>query len=356
MKKLTCLLIILALGWFASSCGKKSGEEAYPQLESSAVINPLMAKKPGDMIARVDGKNITRTDVEQETNSLMMQLGRRVSPDQANQMLPMLQRQALENLINRQLLQQAAKREKLEVAPEAVEERVTTISAQFPSPEMLKERLAAVGISEETFRQQITQTLEIEKLLDIHTPLEAEVTGEEVETFYTSNPNNFREPERVQTSHILISIGPEDTDEQKEQKRQRLAEIKTKIEEGADFAEMAREHSACPSGSKGGDLGLFGRGQMVKPFEEVAFTLPTGAVSDIVETQFGYHLIKVTDHQEARVIPVEEAREKIENFLKNQRREQLIIQYLGELRNKAEIKYAEGFQPLPPQSLPPAKP
>ena len=352
MKRLTCLLLILALGVVASSCGKKKESES----DAAASLNPLLAKKPGDMIARVDGKDITRADVEQETNNLMLQFGGKMSPDQVSRMLPMLQRQALENLIGRHLLQQTAVQEGIEVAPEALEERIAKIVEQFPSEEMLKDKLAAAGVSEESFRQQVTEALRIEGLLEKHTP-GAEVTEEEVEAYYDANPDNFQEPEQVKASHILITVGPEDTEEQKEEKRQQLADIKEDIEDDdAEFAEMAKEHSACPSASNGGDLGTFGRGQMVKEFEEVAFALEPGDVSDVVETQFGYHLIKVEEHREARTVPLDEVQEKIENFLKNQSREKEIIAYLNQLRSGAMIKYADGFEPPPAQSFPPPQP
>lgn len=350
MKRLTTLLIILILGGGAMSCGKK--EEP-----AGGAVNPLLAKAPGDMIARVEGTDITRAAVEQETQNLKLQFGRKISPEQADRMLPMLQRQALENLINRRLLQRAAEQAGVEVAPEKVDERIAKISEQFTSPEVLNERLAAAGVSEEAFRRQITDALKIEKLLEEQAPA-SEVTEAEVEEFYTANPDNFQEPEQVQASHILITVGPEDTEEQKEEKRKQLADIKEEIEDDdAEFAEMAKKHSACPSASNGGDLGTFGRGQMVPEFEEVAFALEPGDLSDVVETQFGYHLIKLAEHNEARTTPLEEAREKIKNFLQNQRREKVIVGYLTSLRNGTSIKYAEGFEPPPPaQSFPPPQP
>ncbi len=350
MKRLMCLLMILALGGIVISCGKKEEPAA-------GAVNPLLAKAPGDMIARVEGVDITRAAVEQETQNLMLQFGGKISPDQADRMLPMLQRQALENLINRQLLQQAAAQAGVEVTPEAVDERIAKISEQFTSPEVLKERLTAAGVSEESFRRQITEALKIEKLLEERSPVPG-VTEVEIEEFYTANPDNFQEPEQVQAAHILIAVGPEDTEEQKEEKRRQLDEIKEKIEDDdAEFAEMAKEHSTCPSASSGGDLGTFGRGQMVPEFEEVAFALKPGELSDIVETQFGYHLIKVDEHKEARTTPLEEAREKIENFLQNQQREKVVVGYLTSLRNGASIKYADGFEPPPPaQSFPPPQP
>ena len=127
----------------------------------------------------------------------------------------------------------------------------------------------------------------------------------------------------------------------KSQKRLELIGLRNKSQEGADFAKIAEEPSECPSKQQGGDLGFFERGKMVKPFEEAAFNLKVGEVSDIVETQFGFHLIKVSEYQEARTIPFEEVNDKISIHLKNTKEQQAVNTYLGTLREKADIEYTE---------------
>jgi peptidyl-prolyl cis-trans isomerase C len=103
--------------------------------------------------------------------------------------------------------------------------------------------------------------------------------------------------EQVRASHILLMYAGSERSSATRTKAQaetQIGEIKTAIDGGADFADMARKHSDCPSGKGGGDLGSFGKGQMVKEFEQTAFGLPVGATSGIVETPFGYHLIRRT--------------------------------------------------------------
>lgn len=122
------------------------------------------------------------------------------------------------------------------------------------------------------------------------------VTDDEIKKYYTDNPDKFKSDEQRRASHILISFGGKTDEaskaEAKKKAEQVLAEVKKSPEK---FAELAKKYSQDPSGEKGGDLGLFGRGMMVKPFEEAAFSLAPGKVSDLVESEFGYHIIKVTE-------------------------------------------------------------
>jgi parvulin-like peptidyl-prolyl isomerase len=101
----------------------------------------------------------------------------------------------------------------------------------------------------------------------------------------------------VRASHILLMYkgsARSSATRSKAEAEQQIRELETQLQGGADFAALARAHSDCPSKSKGGDLGSFGRGQMVKPFEDATFAMPVGSVSGVVETDFGYHLIKRT--------------------------------------------------------------
>lgn len=165
------------------------------------------------------------------------------------------------------------------------------------------------------------------------------VTAEEAKKFFDDNPQYFEQPEQIQASHILIKT--EGLDEAKK------AEAKTKIEgllkevkAGKDFAELAKTNSDCPSKERGGDLGLFGRGQMVKPFEDAAFAMKVGDVSDVVETQFGYHIIKLTDHKEAKKYTFDEMKSKITDELNRQKVSQFWAGYSAEMKKNAKIDWS----------------
>ncbi len=157
-----------------------------------------------------------------------------------------------------------------------------------------------------------------------------EVTFEKaaVQAYYTANQAQFTEPATVRASHILVA------DEDK------LAEVKAALDSGSEFAEVAKTYSTCPSKEKGGDLGFFGKGQMVPEFEQAAFAMAVGDVSEPVKTQFGYHIIKLADKKEARQLKLEEVADKIEQHLLHQAQNQAYTQKIAELREayKVEMK------------------
>jgi peptidyl-prolyl cis-trans isomerase C len=350
MKKgISYIFILFICGMIVFSC-KSDGKGTAPVSPSGESVEPIATPpiselKEDSMIASVNGSVITKSEVDSEREKLARQFQSKISSDQMESIMPKLTQQALENLINLRLLTQEADRKNIQHDNEAIDKQIEQISSRFPNPEKFKEQLATLGLSEEKLRTEIGESLRIEKLLKSKPEHNEEVSEKDIEDFYRDHPENFQMPERIQASHILVKIDSGDTPEVKEQKRQKLSDIRKEIENGADFAQLALEHSDCPSKSRGGDLGLFERGKMVKPFEDVAFKLKVGEVSDIVETQFGLHLIKLTDRQEGQVMPLEKSRERIIYFLNRQNQEQAINNYLTELRSKAKIDYSEGFKP-----------
>ena len=168
------------------------------------------------------------------------------------------------------------------------------------------------------------------------------VTDEEAKAYYDEHPKEFQKAEQVRASHILIKPADDpntDPNEAKPVAKKKAEDLLKQIKEGADFAALATEHSDCPSSAKGGDLGLFGRGAMVKPFEDAAFAMEPNQVSDLVETKFGYHIIKVTEHNPSSTIPYEEATAGIVEKLTNEKKATIANEYLESLKKKASIVY-----------------
>jgi peptidyl-prolyl cis-trans isomerase C len=355
MKKgIICLMLFLAAGWLITGCGEKETESPAPVADSRSV-------ELGTMVAKVNGKEITGAMLNQQLNLMMQQYAQQVPPDQMSKLQPMLRQQAVTALVNQELLREAAEEAGITLEAKAIDDEIEKIAGQFPTREQFEAQMTQAGVTEEDLRKDIARGLKIQALVKKEAPSEEEATDEEIEAFYTGNAEQFQHPEQVEASHILIKFDPADTDQQKEEKRNKLAELKKQIDEGADFAELAKANSQdVGSGEKGGELGYFGRGRMIKPFEEVAFSLAPGEVGEIVETRFGYHLIKVTGRKDARVVPLEEVKEQVGIYLVNQKKQQAVGDYLQKLRSAAMIEYGQGFKPIPPPPIgefpPPAPP
>ncbi len=140
---------------------------------------------------------------------------------------------------------------------------------------------------------------------------------EEISEFYELNPERFRDPEQVKARHILIKVAQDASESEDAKAKERALAILKEAKEGRDFASLARRHSQGPTAAKGGDLGYFTRGQMVKPFEELAFSLRKGEVGGPVRTRFGWHIVKVEDRKEAHTKTLAEVRDEIEATIKN---------------------------------------
>jgi len=305
------------------------------------------ATSPESMAAKVNGVVITHGEVQAELQKLMMQYRGRVAPEQMATMTAGLERQALEKLVTKQLLIDAADRAEVVIEEKAIDEEFEKQAARFPSPEVFEEQLQMAGFTRDQFRYEIGCGLKIGKFLDEKLAGAKEVSDEAISEYYAQNTEQFRKPEEVKASHILIKMSPDDTEELKTEKRAKLAGIKEQVAGGADFAALAKEHSDCPSKESGGDLGFFARNTMVQPFSDAAFGMKVGELSDIVETQFGYHLITVTGRHDAGIVPLDDTKEEITNMLSRQKWQKALESYIETLMEEGELEYSERFAPIP---------
>jgi len=155
-----------------------------------------------------------------------------------------------------------------------------------------------------------------------------------IETYYDQHLTEYQLPEKRAARHILFKASPEDPEEVHEAQKLKAAEILQKANNGEDFSTLAKEYSEGPSGPNGGSLGLFSRGQMVKPFEDAVFALQVGEISDVVQTDFGYHIILLEEIQVAKVRSLEEVKEEIVSALKMEQARPLAFQVANEAYEK----------------------
>jgi peptidyl-prolyl cis-trans isomerase C len=245
--------------------------------------------------------------------------------------------QAMDAIIAEKLISQAAKGEQIDNAK--VEEELKRFEEQFGSREKLEEELKKDGKSFEELRKMIESSQRQRAWFEPKIAALTEVTEDEMKKFYASTPEASRAPEVVRASHILLLTPPEGGEEIAKQKLKEIQEIRAKIVAGEPFEIMAKNHSEDPgSKDKGGDLNYFRRGEMVKEFEDVAFSLPAGEVSGPVKTQYGYHLIKVTDHKAAANVSFEEVKPRIQAFLEDRKRREAVRKVIDGLRAEATIE------------------
>jgi len=342
------VVAVVAISVSLISCSKNGSSNEKGGVSSGTSAE---SQEGNRMAVKVNGQIVTEQEVAAEENRIRQQLEGRVSPQQIAQMGEVIHKQAIENLINKVLLEQAVAKENIKVKQEDIDARMNELKKSFASEEEFEQRLAALGIKKEELIKDIESGLGIEALLDRETDKVADATDEEVETFYKDNVEQFKQPERIRASHILIAFTDGESDSSKAEKKLRAAKILGEIKAGADFAQMATMYSDCPSKAQGGDLGYFEHGRMVKPFEDAAFALKNvGDISDVVETQFGYHIIKLTDRQEARVVPLDEAKEDIRAYLTGEKKKEAINTYINNLRASAAIIWPEGEGEAKPDS------
>lgn len=298
--------------------------------------NPL-ALTATDVVVTVDGKDITHGEIMKSVQMYMQRYASQVPPQQLASMQKQLYGTTKESLIAQILLDEAAEKSGLVVSDDELAQEIEKTRANIPEGENLEDLLSQSGIDFDEWKENLRKRILVGKLAEEKTANTEETTLAEIAEFYKSNQSEFEVPETVSASHILLGFTKDDTDETKAAKKQQLLDIKKQIDNGASFEEMAKKYSTCPSSKNGGSLGTFPRGQMVPEFEEAAFSLKPGEISDVVETQFGYHLIKVTDHQEAKTRSLKEVQENLKAYLDNQKKQKALADYVETLRDKATI-------------------
>lgn len=304
------------------------------------ICRPLMAEdKPAtsENVAMVNGTAISRQAYDRELQ-VFMEKNAAIKDQISESQLVQIKKDILENLIDQELLYQESQRRGIAVSDQAIDDQLAKIKKRFSSDEAFKQKLTQMQISEADVKAQIRRGIAIRELMNKEIIDRVVVTDEETKKVYEDNPQRFKEVEKVKASHIIIRVKPTDDDKTKAEARQKIEAVQKKVKAGEDFAALAREYSDGPSGGNGGDLGFFQRGQMIPAFEEVAFAMEVNQVSDIVETRFGYHLIKVYDKKPERIPEYEEVKEKINQQMRKQKIEQAANRFVGGLRAKATIE------------------
>ena len=301
---------------------------------ASAFVAPVPAQLP-NVLARINGEAVSKADFEKTVAAIEQRNRAPVPPTERDRIF----RAVLDEMIATRLLAQESKARKISVTDAEVDEQIANIKKQFGSDEAFTAAMTAQKVTLEQLKTDTRQDLMINKMLEAELGSKIAVKPEQIEKAYKENPTAFQVPDRVRASHILIAAP---ADASPDVKKAALAKAQTVLQSaraGKDFGALAKEFSQDPgSAAQGGDLGVFTAQQMVAPFSEAAFKLKPGAISDVVETQFGYHIIKVVEKQPGRTVKLDEAKPAIERQLRDVNRNRETQSFLEALRQRGKIE------------------
>ncbi|MCX5688138.1 MAG: peptidylprolyl isomerase [Candidatus Omnitrophica bacterium] len=250
-----------------------------------------------------------------------------------------LKKDILNELVAAELLYQTSQKANLGDLSKDVDTELENIKKGFGSDQEFQKALKERGVEIKDLREDIKKGVYINTYLNknVFSKL-SPVTEAEKKQEYESNKDKLNVPEEVSASHILIKVGDKATPEEKQKAKEKIEALRVRALSGEDFAKLAKENSEDGSASNGGDLGSFGKGQMVKPFEDAAFNLEKDQISAVVETQFGYHIIKALGKKPAHTLTYEEVSSDIEKFLTNKHKRNEVDKITETLKNGAKIE------------------
>ncbi|MDD5706597.1 MAG: peptidylprolyl isomerase [Kiritimatiellae bacterium] len=287
---------------------------------------------------RVDGETIPPEAFAFELSRLVRFYAEHLPEEQIRRQMPALRQRAIDQTIGAKLLIAEAARLDIQTTGEDVEQRVAAMVKQAGGAEKFAVLIKKQQMTEEQLREHVRRGRSVDLLVERIVSETPDPTEEEMRAHFDAHRDEYSRPERVLAQHILVK--PADAGEDaREAARAKLKTIRERVMAGADFAAEAAAHSECPSGRKsGGSLGWFSRGMMVGEFENAVFDMSVGQLSEIIETPFGFHLIKKSAHEDSAPAEFDDAREGVREFMRHARRGELLAAHVAELRERAKIE------------------
>jgi len=286
-------------------------------------------------VARVNGVVIYKADYDSALAAFMQ--NNQMGPDATEDQKKEAQKMVMDGLIGSELLYQKAKTIPIEVPQAEVDDAIKQMRSGMGEAGFQNE-LQRRGMSQADVEGLVKQNLMIQKLIKEQVLDRVTVSDAEMKAFYDEHQKEMQKPEDVEASHILVRSSSSDPADKRAAARKKIDEALSKIKSGEDFAATAKTYSEDTSASQGGTLGAIHRGQTVPAFEEAAFKLNVGQVSDVVESQFGYHIIKVTGKHPAGVAEMSEVKDRIGEFLKQKKSRETVETMVASLRAAAKVE------------------
>ncbi|MCB0345239.1 MAG: peptidylprolyl isomerase [Bdellovibrionales bacterium] len=302
---------------------------------AEAQIQPPIAKSRSDLVvAEVNQTKITHEQVDKEMARRLATQNRSLKEDERH----LLRKHVVSIMIERELLKQAAEASSVNLSQEEIDKTLNFVKEQKSNEGTWDDFLKSNLMDEKMFRAMIRDDLLVSKYINTVVFSSINVSPEEVERAYKSNPERFKVPVEVRARHVLIRLA-DDADESQVAAATAKAQkvLNAARSNSENFDQLAKEFSEGPTRAKGGDLGYFTENQMVPEFSEAAFALQPGEISDIIRSQFGLHIIKVEERRGGKLPPLDEIKDSIKSELIRQRQKSLLSQHLEQLKGSNKV-------------------
>jgi peptidyl-prolyl cis-trans isomerase C len=341
VKQLTCSILLAAAALGCQKLAPAANQTAAAKPAAATPPAPATSEKPKpvpavlpETLANVNGETIGKAEFESAIRGVESNAGQPVPAGKRDE----IYRGVLDNLVALRILRQEVKDRHMIVSDAEIDARLRELRTQFPSEAVFQQALKAQRMTPDKLREDARADLLVNRLLESEVNAKVVVKPTDVSAFYEKNPDKFQQVEAARASHILVIVPPEADAKTRAALKARAETALKAAKAGQDFGKLARQYSQDASAQRGGDLGFFPRGQMVPAFEKAAFALQPGQVSDLVETQFGYHIIKLTEHRPARTVPFPEVAGKIQQFLEQEQRQTMSKAFVDSLKAKRKVE------------------
>ena len=295
---------------------------------------PAVAQEPS-VVATVNGTPITDAMVREVVKSLIVQRDAAPSSEEIAQ----LSDAALDSLIDLELLYLAAQQDGIRVSDQEVAAEIARTKARVGGDAAFAAALKRSGLSDAQLAAETRKTLMVDRLVEQRVVKDVHVTPEATRRFYDEHRQEFQRGEQAHVRELVVAVASSAPAAERAKARQLADDLHGQVHSGADFARFAKTYAAdAAAAAHGGDRGFVERGTLPPPVDAVAFTLPIGRVSEVIESPLGYHLIEVSERRPAGVVSFEEARPAVEQALLESERRQRQQTYLAELRKTAKIE------------------
>lgn len=347
---LLVVIILVTLG-----CGEKN-EETAPvspeQAGQSVQTEPLLGmeqtvmtpemnvspqEQPKDVVISVDGMTLKKDELAKKVQVKMKLYRDKIPAEKKKEAQAGIRKQMIEEFVMRTLLRKEIDNKKIVATNQEIAVAMNQIKASLPPDKKVEDFLKENQIS----RQDIAFGIKIKKLVEMEGGKRTKPSQKEISKFYNNNKDKFTTPEAVHVRHVLVTIDAKDDEKTKAEKMAKIENLRKQLVEGADFAEIAKNHSDCPSKENGGDLGEVKKGQTVKPFEDAAFTQEINKIGAVITTEYGHHIIQVLERKPGTTVKLDEVKNQIAQYLEQQKQAEIFSKMTARLRKNATIIYYE---------------